>query len=36
MGLLQDDHEAVVTKAVKMVKKGNVVRCVDHVNQLLR
>ena len=36
MGLHQDSHEAVVTKAVKMVRKGNVVKCVDHVNKLLR
>ena len=36
MGLLQDSHEAVVTRAVKMVKKKNVVNCIEHVVKLLK
>ena len=30
-GLIQDSHEAMVTKAVKMVKKKDVMACVNHV-----
>ena len=36
IGQLQDCHEAVVVKSVMKVKKGNVVKCVDHVNKILR
>ena len=31
-GLIQDCHEALVTKAVQQIKKKDVVACVNHVN----
>ena len=31
IGLIQDSHEAMVTKAVKNVKKKDVIACVNHV-----
>ena len=36
VGLLQDDHEALVHKAVKSVRKGDIVNCIDHVLKLLK
>ena len=31
-GLIQDRHEALVKQAVKMLKKKDIVACVNHVN----
>ena len=31
IGLIQDSHEAMVTKAVKNVKKKDVIACINHV-----
>ena len=31
-GLIQDPHEALVKQAVKMLKKKDIVACVNHVN----
>ena len=31
-GLIQDSHEALVKQAVMMIKKNDVVSCVNHVN----
>ena len=31
-GLIQDSHQALVTQAVKMVKKKDVLSCIDHVS----
>ena len=31
-GLIQDAHEAMVKQAVKMIKKKDIVACVNHVN----
>ena len=36
MGLIQDSHEAMVDKAVRQVKKKDIIACVDHVNDLLK
>ena len=35
MGQIPDSHEDLVHKAVKMIKKNNIVKCVNHVNKLL-
>ena len=31
-GLIQDSHESMVKQAVKMIKKKDIVACVNHVN----
>ena len=31
-GLIQGSHEAMVKQAVKMLKKKDIVSCVNHVN----
>ena len=31
-GLIQDAHEALVEQAVKMIKKKDIIACVNHVN----
>ena len=36
MGLIQDSHESLVTQAVQMLKKKDIVSCVSHVNKLLK
>ena len=36
VGLLQDDHEALVHKAVKSVRKKDIVNCIDHVLRFLK
>ena len=36
MGLIQDSHEPMVHKAVRQVKKKDIIACVDHVNDLLK
>ena len=36
VGLLQDDHDALVHKAVKSVRKKDIVNCIDHVLRLLK
>ena len=30
MGLIQDSHEMLVTRAVHQLKKANILKCVDH------
>ena len=32
VGLIQDSHEALIEKALKKIKKKDVVSCVNHVN----
>ena len=34
-GVIQDDHRALVEKAVKSVRKKDIVNCVDHVLKLI-
>ena len=34
-GVIQDGHEAMVARAVKTVRKKDVVNCVNHVNKLI-
>ena len=36
MGLTTDSHEALVAKAFQQIKKGNVVKCIDHSLKLLK
>ena len=36
MGLTNESHEALIAKAFHQIKKGNVVKCIDHVNKLLK
>ena len=31
-GLIQDSHESLVKQAVKMIKKKDIIACVNHVN----
>jgi hypothetical protein len=31
VGLVQDGHEALVTKALRQIKKEHIVKCVNHV-----
>ena len=35
-GLIQDSHEALVHRAVREVRKQDIVSCVNHVIKLLR
>ena len=35
-GLIQDGHEAMVVKAVRAVRKQDIVNCIDHVLKLLK
>ena len=35
-GLIQDGHIAMVIKAVKSLRKGDIVNSVNHVNKLLK
>ena len=34
-GLIQDSHESLVKQAVKMIKKKDIIACINHVNKLL-
>ena len=36
VGELQIEHEAMVTRAVKAIRKKDIVSCVDHVNNILK
>ena len=36
MGLTQDSHEALVHQAVKAVRKGDIVNCINHVFRSLK
>ena len=36
LGLTQESHEALIEKAVKAIRKQDVVNCVKHVNELLK
>ena len=36
IGLTQESHEALIEKAVKAIRKQDVVNCVKHVNELLK
>ena len=35
VGLIQDSHEALVAKAVKTLRKQDIVNSINHVNKLL-
>ena len=35
LGLAQETHEAMIKKAIKAIKKKDVVNCIKHVNELL-
>ena len=36
IGLTQDSHEALIHQAVKGVRKGDIVNCINHVIKLLK
>ena len=36
IGLTQSGHETMIEEAVRMVKKKDIVKCVNHVNELLK
>ena len=36
VGLIQDSHEAMVVKAIKSLRKQDIVNCINHVNRILR
>ena len=36
VGNIQDTHEALVTRAVRSVRKQDIVNCVNHVQKLLK
>ena len=36
MGLIQDSHESLVAQAVQLLKKKDIISCVNHVQKLLQ
>ena len=35
-GIIPDGHEATIHKAVKNLRKQDIVNCINHVNNLLK
>ena len=35
MGLIQDSHESMIAKAVRQVKKKDIISCIEHVLRLI-
>ena len=35
MGLIHDSHEELVKKAVKSLKKKDIINCIQHVEKIL-